>query len=228
VYHLALLAPGHVGRDAVEIAVTGTLNVLEAARRAGAAKVIVALPAIALYGEISAREMPVKEAHPFAPVTLAGVAARTVVDLLAVYRAEHALEFTALAMTELYGPRQRAGDGIVGEVMAAVAEGRAPRVPGDGRQTRDFLFVDDAVDALVRAGDRGSGLVVNVGTGELTPVRTVVDLVGPSGTPVASSGPRPAGEPDRFSVSPVRARIHLAWAPWTSLRDGLTVTRGRR
>ena len=96
-----------------------------------------------------------------------------------------------------------------------------PRVPGDGRQYRDFLFVDDAVDAVVRAGERGSGLVVNIGTGELTPVRTLVDLVHPAGTPLATSGPRPAGEPDRFSVSPVRARIHLAWAPWTSVADGV-------
>ena len=97
VHHLALLGPGQDAPGAVDVAVSGTLNVLEAARRSGVSKVVVTLPAIALYGDVSAREMPIKEGRAHAPVTLAGVAARTVVDLLGVYRTEHALEFTALA-----------------------------------------------------------------------------------------------------------------------------------
>jgi UDP-glucose 4-epimerase len=221
VHHLALLGPGQDSPSAVDNAVSGTLNVLEAARRSGVSKVVVTLPAIALYGDVSAREMPIKEGRAHVPVTLAGVAARTVVDLLGVYRTEYALEFTALALSEVYGPRQRPGDGYVASVLAARADGETPRVSGDGRQYRDFLFVDDAVDAVVRAGERGSGLVINIGTGVLTPVRTLVDLVHPAGTPLATAGPRAAGEPDRFSLSPVRARIHLAWAPWTSVADGV-------
>ena len=225
VYHLAVIAPGQSGPEGVEIAVAGTINVLDAARLGGVRKVVVALPALALYGAVSARDMPLKEGCPFTPVTLSGVAARTVVDLLSVYRADYSLEFTALAMTEVYGPRQRPSDGTVAAIVDAMVEGSPPRVPGDGRQGRDFLYVDDAVDALVRAGERGSGLVVNVGSGEITAVRTVVDFVHPPGTVLQSSGPKPVGEPDRFSVSPVRARIHLSWAPWTTLREGVAMTR---
>jgi UDP-glucose 4-epimerase len=94
-------------------------------------------------------------------------------------------------------------------------------INGDGRQTRDFVFVDDVVDALVRAGGRGSGLVINVGTGTQTPLRDVWQLVGgPSGA-APTSAPAPVDELVRFAVSPVRARIHLGWSPWTDLPEGI-------
>ena len=98
-------------------------------------------------------------------------------------------------------------------------------VRGDGRQTRDFVFVDDVVDALARAGDRGSGLVINVGTGEQTAIRDLWSLVagGAGSTPTFA-----AADPDeiqRFALSSVRARIHLGWSSWTSLTDGLAQLR---
>jgi UDP-glucose 4-epimerase len=81
------------------------------------------------------------------------------------------------------------------------------------------------VDALVRAGQRGSGLVVNVGTGVQTPLRDLWQAV--SGGTGAAPGFVPArvDEVQRFAVSPVRARIHLGWSPWTSLADGLALSR---
>ena len=100
--------------------------------------------------------------------------------------------------------------------------GEAAKVPGDRRQTRDLLYVDDAVDAFVRAGTRGSGLVVNIGTGVQTSLRDLHRLCCGDGSPpppvaVPPGGPAPA----RFALSPVRARIHLGWAPWTTLVDGI-------
>jgi UDP-glucose 4-epimerase len=109
-------------------------------------------------------------------------------------------------------------------MVAAAAQGRAPQLSGDGRQTRDFVYIDDVVDALVRGGQRGSGLVVNVGTGVQTSVRDLWAMVSPDGPPPTFGPPR-AGELDRFAVSPVRARIHLAWAPWTTLDEGLAALR---
>ncbi len=92
---------------------------------------------------------------------------------------------------------------------------------GDGRQTRDFLYIDDAVDALVRASQKGSGLVVNVGTGVATSIRDLWALMaGPDGRQPAPS-PRRPHDVARFAISPTRARIHLAWAPWTDLAVGL-------
>jgi UDP-glucose 4-epimerase len=107
----------------------------------------------------------------------------------------------------------------VAAAVAAAAGGTGFRISGDGRQTRDFVYVDDAVDALIRAGTRGSGLVVNVGTGEQTTIREVWERLRRPNSPAPVAGP-PDDLP-RFAVSPVRARIHLGWSPWTTLDQGL-------
>ena len=185
IVHVAALPPGLGDRVAVECAIVGTLNLLEAACRSGAGKVVVALPAALLYGDVPARELPVKEGRTWEPRSVRGVAARTIADLLAVYRAERGLEFTALALTNVYGSRQRAEDGVVARFAAAAAAGDRAELHGDGRQTRDFVFIDDAVDAFVRAASRGSGLVVNIGTGTQTTIRELHDLV------VGGDGPAP-------------------------------------
>lgn len=221
VFNLAVLPPGLSDRQAAEGAVVGTLNLLDVACRSGVAKIVIALPAASLYGDVPARELPVKEGRPWAPVSVRGVAARTVADLLAVYRAERALEFTALALTSVYGARQRPADGVAAAFLAAAGHGGPAELHGDGRQTRDFLFIDDAVDAFVRAATRGSGLVINVGTGTQTSIRDLHDLVMGAGASAPRTLPHRSGEVGRFAVSPVRARIHLSWEPWTPLRVGL-------
>ncbi len=225
VIHLGLGRAVGAPRKAVEQRLLGTVNLLESAVRAEADKVVVVVPAAQLYGELSARELPAKEGTLGAARTLATVTARAVCDLLGVYRERHALEFTVLAMASVYGPRQRPVDGVIAAFVRAAAT-RAPcTIHGDGRQTRDFLFVDDAVDAVVRATERGSGLVINVGTGKQTSVRDVHGLVAGADAPPATFAPPRPEEPGRFAVSPVRARIHLSWAPWTSLGDGIVATK---
>src|SRR5690606_28839225 len=143
------------------------------------------------------------------PRGVRGVIVRAIVELLALHRELDAVEYTALALGSVYGPRQRPDAGVVAAFAAAAAAGESPTFAGDGRQTRDFVFVDDVVDALTRAGSRGSGLVVNVGTGEQIAVREVWARIG------GARGAEPkAGAPDdlpRFAVSPTRARIHLGW-----------------
>lgn len=147
--------------------------------------------------------------------------ARAVIDLLANYREREMIEFTALALASVYGPRQPADGGVAAALAQAVADGRAPTFQGGGRQTRDFVYVDDVVDALVRAGARGSGLVVNVGTGEQTSIRELWAKIGAGTDLEPALGAARADDLVRFAVSPVRARIHLAWAPWTSLDQGV-------
>lgn len=220
IYHLAWMPPGrddatHAGR-----ALQSVLAVLEAARRQSA-KVVTALPAAALYGDVPLRDLPIKEGHALMPVGLRGIVAKTIIDLLNLYREDHAVEFTALAMSTLYGPRQRADGGVVAAFAEALRNGASAQIHGDGRQTRDFLYIDDAVDALVRAGGRGGGLVVNIGTGIGTSIRDVWSLMAGPSAPEPTSTPRRTNDIVRSAISPTRARIHLAWAPWTELRVGL-------
>ena len=221
IYHLAALPPGEPCAVSAGDAVRTTMAVLEAARSLGGVKVVVALSAVALYGDVAGKDLPVKESQTWNPIGVHGVIVRTIADLLGAYREEHAVEFTALALANVYGPRQRREGGVVAAFEHALRDGITPMMHGDGRQTRDFLYVDDAVDALVRAAHKGSGLVVNVGTGVATSIRDLWALMaGPDGRAPAPS-PRRSFDVVRFAVSPTRARIHLAWAPWTDLAVGL-------
>jgi UDP-glucose 4-epimerase len=218
--HLALPGSGPTA-DLLAEALGGTANLLDAAARSGTGKIVVGLDGPTYYGHVSLRDLPVKEGALGPARSPASIAQRAVADLLALYREQRALEYTALAFGSVYGPRQRADRGVVAAFLAARRAGRAATVVGDGHQTRDFVAVDDAVDALVRSTTRGTGLVVNIGTGVQTSIGAMHGLV--CGTPVASAT-RVAGRDDeigRFALSPVRARIHLAWAPWTPVADGV-------
>jgi UDP-glucose 4-epimerase len=223
VFHLALVTRHDQSAIQLGRSFTSTLGVLDAARRAGVTKVVVALPATAVYGHPTGRDLPVKEGA-LAPRGVRGVVAKAIVDLLTAYRQDWGIEFTALALATVYGPRQKPDGGVVAALVAAAARGEAPRLTGDGRQSRDFVYVDDVVDALVRAGQRGSGLVVNVGTGVQTTVRDLWRMIAPLGPEPVLAAPR-HDEVLRFAVSPVRARIHLAWSPWTTLAEGLDAVR---
>ncbi len=220
IYHLALFPRADRSPAAQGGGFIAALGMLEAARGHGIGKIVVALPASALYGQPATKDLPVKEREP-EPRGVRGVVARAIIDLLATYREREMIEFTALAFASVYGPRQQADGGVVAAFGRALTEGEAPTFHGDGRQTRDFLYVDDAVDALVRAGERGSGLVVNVGTGEQLSIRDLWQKIGGgSGLEPLIDRPR-RDDLVRFAVSPVRARIHLAWAPWTTIDEGL-------
>lgn len=219
IVHLALLPPGRTSAVELGRSFTSMLAVLDAARAAAVAKVVVLLPATAMYGFPGTRDLPVREGA-IEPRGVRGVVAKAIVDLLDAYRERHGIEFTALAATSVFGRRQRAGRGAVASLLSAAAQGEPARITGDGRQTRDFVYVDDVVDSVMRARQRGSGLLVNIGTGVQTSLR---DLAGAT----SGDGPAPtfvaerAEELGRFSVAAVRARIHLGWAPWTTLADGL-------
>jgi len=202
----------------------GALNVFEAARRAGATKVVYATDASALWAQNPALAPPWRESHPQEPVYPQGVARRAVAGYLHSYRELHSLEYSVLALTNVYGPRRRAG--VVASFIDHLLAGQACTVFGDGRQTRDFLYVDDAVDALARCLDRGGGLLLNVGSGQETSIRDLYALLASClgvDRPAMFSPPRP-GDHRRQAVDPGRAHIHLGWRPWTPLVEGLRMT----
>lgn len=198
------------------------VSVLEAARAGRVGKVVVTIPADVLYGEVAARDLPLKEDRPRRPIGVPGVVAWSIVDLLGMYRQDHDIEFTVLALSTVYGPRQTDDNNTVSHFAAAQRNRTMPVVQGDVRQTRDFIFVDDVVDAAVRASSKGGGLLLHIGSGVQTSLGDLWASIG-DGRDVHLE-PRSRHDLTRFALSPARARLHLGWAPWTRLDDGLSQT----
>jgi UDP-glucose 4-epimerase len=226
VFHLAAQADVRVSVarpvfDA-EVNVIGTLNVAEGARAASSRKIVFAASGGTLYGE--PEELPVRESHPQRPLSPYGVSKKAAADYLAAYRELHGIEFTALALANVYGPRQdpHGEAGVVAIFAARMLAGQPCTIFGDGRQTRDFVYVDDVVDAFVRAATKGSGLLMNIGTGAETSVNELHDTMAGVVGNVPPPDPAPArpGELARSSLHWGRAELHLGWKPWTTLPEG--------
>ena len=232
VFHLAAQADVRVSvaRPAfdAEVNVVGSLNVIEGARAAASRKVVFASSGGTIYGDPAPSELPVKETHPQQPISPYGVAKKVVGDYLHAYRYLHELEYVALALANVYGPRQdpHGEAGVVAIFAGRLLQGQPCTIFGSGEQTRDFVFVDDVVDGFVRASTKGSGLLCNIGTGQETSVnalyRAMADAVGVEAQ--AERAPARAGELERSALDPGRAGIHLGWQPWTSLTDGVAAT----
>ncbi len=208
-----------------EVNVIGSLRVLEGARAAACRKVVYAASGGTLYGEPDASELPVAESRVASPLSPYGASKAAVIGYLAAYRHLHGLDFTALALANVYGPRQdpHGEAGVVARFAACAAHGRECVIDGDGEQTRDFVYVDDVVDAFSRAASRGAGLVVNIGTGVEVSIARLHATVAAAGRSERAPrhGPARQGDVRRSALDPTRARIHLGWAPWTSLEDGV-------
>jgi UDP-glucose 4-epimerase len=230
IFHLAAQLDTRVSMNRplfdAEVNVLGSLNVCEAALAAGTRKVVFAGSGTTLYGVPDA--VPVREGHQQRPLSPTGVSKKAAGDYLHYYREVRGLEYTDLALANVYGPRQDVdGDaGVVASFAGRMLAGRPPTVYGDGTQTRDFVFVDDVVDAFVRATEKGGGLLMNIGTGVETSVLALFDalaaLTGYAGPP--NHAPALAGELPRSALDPGRAAIHLGWKPFTTLADGLADT----
>ena len=208
--------------------IMGALNILECAVHTGSRKVVYAASGGTIYGE--PRRVPVKEtgAAGSRPVSPYGVSKKVIDEYLRFYQRYRGLDFTALALANVYGPRQDPlGEaGVIAIFSARMLTGESPTIFGDGNQTRDFVFVDDAVHAFALAMERGSGKLVNIGTGLETSVnglyRMLAEITGFTGQPL--SGPQPEGEARRISLDIDLAKSALTWHPWTHLEDGLRET----
>jgi UDP-glucose 4-epimerase len=226
VFHLAAQADVRVSVERpafdAEVNLIGTLNVLEGARAAGTRKVVFAASGGTLYGE--PEKLPVPESHPQRPLSPYGVSKKAACDYLAAYRALHGIEFTALALANVYGPRQdpHGEAGVVAIFAGRLLSGQPCTIFGDGNQTRDFVYVDDVVDAFARAAAKGSGLLMNIGTGAETSVNTLYETMATAAgsSAAAVAAPPRAGELARSSLDPTRAGIHLGWKSWTTLAEG--------
>ncbi len=227
VFHLAAQADVRVSvaQPAFDasVNVVGALNVIEGARRGGARKIVFASSGGTIYGEPDASVLPVDETHPQHPVSPYGVAKKVVGDYLFAFKTLHGLDYTALALSNVYGPRQdpHGEAGVVAIFAGRLLHEDTCTIFGTGEQTRDYVYVDDVVDAFVRAADRGEG-ICNIGTGVETSVNTlfasmakaVQSDIGPEYAPAR------AGELDRSALAIGRAHDQLGWAPKIELDTG--------
>lgn len=229
VFHLAAQASvvtsiADAGFDA-EVNVVGSVRVIEGALRAGASKVVYAASGGTLYGEA---RRPADESHAYRPLSPYGVAKKVVLDYLIAYRERCGLEFTALALANVYGPRQRSeGEaGVVARFASELIAGVQSTIDGDGSQIRDFVYVEDVVDAFARAATKGGGLVCNIGTGKGTTIKRLYALMSQAaGSEMkARFGPPRPGDVHANVLSVERSRLHLGWRPFTPLRAGLAAT----
>jgi UDP-glucose 4-epimerase len=233
VFHLAAQADVRVSVarpvfDA-QVNIIGSLNILEGARAGGTAKVVFASSGGTIYGEPDASVLPVDERQPQRPISPYGVAKKVVGDYLFAYQRLHGLDFTALALANVYGPRQdpHGEAGVVSIFAGLLLAGKPCTLFGDGSQTRDFVYVADVADAFFRAGGgdgqrRGSGLVLNIGTGIETSVLEIYRaLATAAGIDVEPTfAPARPGELQRSALSPALAVAELGWTPGTDLATG--------
>ena len=159
------------------------------------------------------------ECHSRRPVSPYGVAKKAVGDYLHYYKEIRGLDYTVLALANVYGPRQdpHGEAGVVAIFAGKLLAGETPTIFGDGDQTRDFVFVDDVVDAFARARQGGSGLLANVGTGTETSVNelfaTMARLTGFHRTGRLRPGPPRRAGPLRPRPDARRRRTRLEAAP---------------
>jgi UDP-glucose 4-epimerase len=206
--------------------ILGGLTLLQACTRHGARKFVYASTGGALYGE--GRTLPATEDHPVNPESPYGASKHALEHYLYLWKLLHGLDYTVLRYPNVYGPRQNPhGEAGVNAIfIGLMLEGKRPRIFGTGEQLRDYVYVADIVEANVLALERGSGEMVNIGTGAGTSVnqifRELKIILGFAGEPLYEA-PRP-GEVQRIYLDASRAKRVLGWEPRTSFREGLTKT----
>ena len=214
----------HPVEDA-RINVLESLELLERCRHHAVGRVVFASSA-AVYGEPAA--VPLDEEAPKRPQSPYGIAKLAVEGYLAFYREVHRLPSVALRFANVYGPRQDAtGEaGVVAVFASRLIAGGSATIHGDGRQTRDFVYVGDVVAAALAAARSTAVGEMNVGTAVESDVVEVFDRLAAALAPGArpAFGPARSGEPRRSALSPRRAAAALGWQARVGLAEGLDRT----
>lgn len=209
-----------------DVNILGTLNLLEAGRRAHLQQVIFASTGGAIYGEQDC--FPATEEHPTRPLSPYGVAKLAVERYLYFYHTEYGLHATCLRYANVYGPRQNPhGEaGVVAIFLHRLLAGEPCIINGDGRQTRDYVYVQDVVAANLAVVGLPGFHVYNVGTGRETSVlglyQMLANAVGSNKPPI--HGPEKPGEQRRSCISSALLAAEVGVEPRYSLEEGIPLT----
>jgi UDP-glucose 4-epimerase len=215
--------------DDFEVNIGGTLNVLMAARECGVQRTVYASSA-SIYG--NPRYLPINEDDLTNALTPYSVSKFAGESYCKAFYESYELPTTVVRYSNVYGPGQTADNpycGVIAKFFQAAMTGEPPKIHGDGEQTRDFTYVDDAVDATILAGctPRAEGQVYNVATGRETTINELARMV----VEVAGADVEPE-HIDRRDIDNIRRRVlnieksrrELRWIPSFTLEQGLRHT----
>ena len=206
--------------------ILGVLTLLEECVKNGVKKVIFASSGGAIYGEQD--YFPADEKHPTRPISPYGIAKLTTEHYLFYYKTVYGLDYVSLRYANVYGPRQNPeGEaGVVAIFTTRMLAGRPAVINGDGKQTRDYVFVGDLVRASVLALDHNGSDVFNIGTGRESDVNTLFRILNKeTGSSCEEQhGPAKKGEQMRSVLDTRKISSALGWKPTVSLEEGLART----
>ena len=206
--------------------VEGTINVLEAARRSGARRLVNTSTGGAIYGE--GKILPAPEDHPVAPEAPYGQSKFAAEGYCELFRRLHGLSTVSLRYGNVYGPRQDPlGEaGVIAIFCGRAMEGKPATVYGDGLQTRDYIYVSDVVDANLLAAESNADGAFNIGRGIETNVLEIVAALTPHANADfgAEHAPERPGEVRHIAIDASRARAELGWESRVDLAQGLERT----
>ncbi|MFJ6199948.1 NAD-dependent epimerase/dehydratase family protein [Micromonospora sp. NPDC092111] len=210
-----------------DLNVFGTVNVLDACVRSGV-RLFVFATSSAIFGTVPLAELPIEEDYGMAPVSPYGISKAAAVRYLDWYGRHHGLPYTAMVLSNVYGPRQDgAGCGVVSLMTDALLDGLPVTINGDGEQTRDFVHVSDVAEAVaIGCHHRALGMV-NVSSGRQTSINEVYRAV--SEATGATMSPRyrqlpPSGEIRNMALNNSKARAMLGWQPTIGFTEGVRMT----
>jgi UDP-glucose 4-epimerase len=206
--------------------ILGFVNLLEACKKAGTARVIFASSGGAIYGD--EEPIPADEDHPKKPMSPYGVSKMTGELYLAYYYMAFGIHYVALRYANVYGPRQstKGEAGVVAIFISQLLAGKPPTINGDGKQTRDYVFVGDVVRANVAALETSHVGGINIGTGRETDVVTLCRMLQQRAQSKVEAlyGPAKVGEQMRSCLDVALAGRVLYWRPEIGLEEGLRQT----
>lgn len=209
-----------------KINVLGSLNILEGCREYKVKKIIFASTGGAVYGQTDI--IPTPETHSEFPLSPYGICKLTVEKYLNYYCKSFGLSFISLRLANIYGPRQdsKGETGVIAILCDKMLSKKQPVINGDGGQARDFVFVEDVIEANILAMKQNKTGIFNIGTAKETDINTIFRKLKKISQAECQEkyGPSKIGEQKRSCLDYTKAKKELNWQPKYSLEEGLKKT----